>query len=149
MKKITTAIEINAPAERVWEVLTDFDAFPQWNPFIKTIAGETKVGAKLDVRIEPPGGKGMTFRPTVRAATPVRELRWLGRVVIPGVFDGEHSFQVEPLADNRSRFTQSERFSGALVPFFAGTLRQTEEGFMQMNEALKRRVEALTTGEVR
>jgi hypothetical protein len=63
-------------------------------------------------------------------------------LLIPGVFDGEHSFHVEPLADSRSRFTQSERFSGALVPFFAGTLRRTKEGFMQMNEALKRRVEA-------
>lgn len=84
MKQITTAVEINAPPERLWEVLTNFDAFPQWNPFIKSIAGETKVGARLEVRIEPPGGKGMTFRPKVRAVTPARELRWLGRVLIPG-----------------------------------------------------------------
>lgn len=139
---LEATIDIGATPERVWAVLTDFGSYPDWNPFIKRIAGTPEVGAKLEVRIHPPGGRAMTFRPTVRAAEPTRELRWLGRLLVPGVLDGEHGFRLEPLAEGGVRFVQSERFSGALVPLFGRTLRQTEAGFAQMNAALKQRAEA-------
>ena len=141
MRELRTEIEIDAPPERVWQVLTNFGAYPEWNPFIRSIEGEAKVGSRLKVRIEPPGARGMTFRPTVRAAEPARELRWLGRLLLPGLVDGEHRLAVEPLTSGRSRFIQSERFSGLLVGLLRGTLAATERGFEQMNEALKRRVE--------
>src|SRR5688500_4258455 len=108
MKALRTEIEIDAPPERVWQGLTDFAAHPEWNPFIRSIEGEPKVGARLSVRIEPPGARGMTFEPTVRAAEPARELRWLGRLIVPGLVDGEHRLALEPLGDGRSRFSQSE-----------------------------------------
>ena len=57
----------------------------------------------------------MTFKPTVLRVEPERELRWLGRLLLPGLFDGDHIFHIEPLAQTRSRFTQAERFSGILV----------------------------------
>jgi hypothetical protein len=60
---------------------------------------------------------------------------------MPGIFDGEHSLRIEPLASGRSRFVQSERFSGLLVGLVKGTLAKTEAGFGQMNAALKARVE--------
>jgi hypothetical protein len=69
-------------------------------------------------------------------------LRWLGRLVLPGVFDGEHVLQIEPMDGDRSRFVQSERFSGLLVGVVKGMLAKTEAGFEQMNVALKARVEA-------
>jgi hypothetical protein len=84
----------------------------------------------------------MTFKPTVLEAEPERELRWLGRFLVPGVFDGEHSFHIEPIDDRRVRFVQAERFRGALVPVFGKTLEQTRRGFEAMNQALKRRAEA-------
>ena len=115
MRELGTEIEIDAPPERVWQVLTDFAAYPEWNPFIRSIEGEPEVGSRLKVRIELPGGRGMTFRPTVQAAESARELRWLGRLLLPGLVDGEHRLALEPLADARSRFIQSERFSGLLV----------------------------------
>ena len=83
----------------------------------------------------------MTFKPNVRAVEASRELRWLGRLLLPGVFDGEHSLRIEPLDGGRSRFVQSERFSGLLVGLFKGTLAKTDAGFEQMNAALKARVE--------
>jgi len=83
----------------------------------------------------------MTFKPTVLAAEPNRELRWLGRLLLPRLFDGEHSLRIEP-TNGHVRFVQSERFNGVLVPLFGRTLGQTREGFVQMNEALKRRAEA-------
>ena len=83
----------------------------------------------------------MTFKPTVRAVHANRELRWLGRLLVPGIFDGEHSLQIEPLDGGRSRFVQSERFSGLLVGLVKGALAKTAAGFEQMNTALKERVE--------
>jgi hypothetical protein len=141
MRVLRTEIEIDAPSERVWEVLTDFGAYPEWNPFIRAVEGEPVVGSRLKVRIEPPGARGMTFKPTVRAVEPARELRWLGRLLVPGVFDGEHRLAVEPLDGGGSRFIQSERFSGLLVGPFAKTLAATERGFVEMNKALKQRAE--------
>jgi hypothetical protein len=73
---------------------------------------------------------------------PERELRWLGHFVIPGLVDGEHSRRIESLAEGRSRFIQTERFTGLLVRPLKGTLGKIELGFEQMNASLKARVEA-------
>jgi hypothetical protein len=141
MRELLSEIEIAAPPERVWEVLTDFDAYPEWNPFMRSVLGSGETGSRVTVRIEPPGARGMTFKPTILTAEPQRELRWLGRLFVPGLFDGEHRLAIEPLDDGRSRFVQSERFTGLLVGLFAKTLAATQRGFEQMNLALKRRVE--------
>jgi hypothetical protein len=140
-RELQSTIEINAPAERVWTTLTDFNSYPEWNPFIQSIEGDVREGAALKVRIAPPGGRAMTFKPTVTAVESGRLLRWLGRLLVPGVVDGEHSFRIESLGERRTRFTQSERFSGILVRFIGNTLARTEQGFAQMNEALKQRAE--------
>ena len=143
MKRLHSEIEIDAPAERVWHLLTDFASYPQWNPFIRSISGQPTKGEKLEVRIEPPGGRGMTFKPKVLNAEPNRELRWLGHLLVPGLFDGEHSFIIQPLEENRVRFVQREAFKGLLVPLFARSLdNSTQRGFEEMNRALKERTEA-------
>jgi hypothetical protein len=142
MKELRTEIEIAASPEAVWAILTNFAAFPQWNPFIKEASGEQKVGGKLRVRVVPPGGKGMVFKPTVLAFETNRELRWLGRLGIPGLFDGEHGFTLEPIDGGRTRLTQREVFTGVLVPLFARSLDDgTKKGFDAMNLALKERAE--------
>jgi hypothetical protein len=143
MKEIHTEIEIHAPAERIWQVLTDLAAYPEWNPFIRRGAGEVKVGARLQVFIQPAGGKGMSFHPRVLVADPGRELRWLGRLWVPGLFDGEHSFVIQPLGERRVRFLQRERFGGLLLPLLWKMLDgETRRGFEEMNRALKLRCEA-------
>jgi hypothetical protein len=138
---ISTNIEINAPASRVWSILTRFDEYQFWNPFIRSIEGRAEVGARLIVKIAPPGQSPITFRPRVLVATPNRELRWLGRLLVPGIFDGEHSFVLKSRKYG-CRFLHSEKFSG-LVVTMAGVklLRNTEQGFRAMNEALKSRAE--------
>jgi hypothetical protein len=143
MHEITTTMEINAPPRSVWKVLVDFQAHPQWNPFVRSIDGSTREGERLKVSIQPVGGKGMTFRPRVLRAVPDQELRWLGRVVLPGIFNGEHFFKMEPLDQGRrTRFIQGERFTGLLVPLLRKNLdRGTREGFEAMNQALKAQVE--------
>ena len=142
MKELRSEIEIQASAERVWQLLTDFPSFPQWNPFIRKASGAIRVGERLEVYIQPSGASGMTFRPTVLKAEPNRELRWLGHLLISGLFDGEHSFTIEPLGEGRVRFTQREVFTGLLVPLFArGLDTDTRRGFEEMNQALKARAE--------
>ena len=141
LREIETTVEIDARPGAVWRVLTDFPAYGEWNPFIRSIAGNAQEGERLTVRLEPPGSRWMTIRPTVLAAEPDRELRWKGRLVVPGLFDGEHSFRIEPIDGQRSRFVHGERFTGILVGFFKGVLPKTEAGFEEMNAALKRVVE--------
>jgi hypothetical protein len=139
---IRTEIEINAPPERVWPVLTDFASFPQWNPFIRRASGELRGGACLLVHLQPSGTKGMTFRPTVLKAEPNRELRWLGQLWLPGLFDGEHSFILEPVGVSQVHFVQRELFRGLLLSLLSRTLeRDTCRGFEEMNQALKARAE--------
>jgi len=147
MKELHSEIEIAAPAERVWRVLTDFPSYPQWNPFIRRIRGEPKTGERLEVRLEPPGGRGMTFRPKLLNVEANRELRWLGHLFVPGLFDGEHWLTIEPLGESRVRFVQREEFRGLLVPLLARSLDDnTRRGFEEMNHALKERAETSTGG---
>ena len=142
MKELRSEIEIQASAERVWQLLTDFASFPQWNPFVRRASGDIKVGKQLEVNIQPSGARGMTFRPTVLKAEPNQELRWLGHLLMPGLFDGEHIFTIEPLGNNRVRFVQREIFTGLLVPLFTrGLDTDTRRGFEEMNQALKARAE--------
>ncbi len=143
MKEIRTEIEIAAPAERVWAALTDFASFPKWNPFIREIRGTPAVGSRLDVTLGASGTKPMSFRPTVKQVVPNRELRWLGRVGLPRIFDGEHIFELSPVGPDRTRFVQRERFRGLFVPFLAKSLdRDARRGFEEMNRALRDRVAA-------
>ncbi|GAT70165.1 cyclase/dehydrase [Planomonospora sphaerica] len=136
---VRTEIEIAVSPERVWRVLTDFAAYPEWNPFIVSAEGEPRAGATLTNRLSNNGGT-MTFSPTVLAAVPARELRWIGRFVMPGVVDGEHYFVIEDLGGGRTRLVHGETFTGALVPFAGGAL-DVEGGFAAMNAALKARAE--------
>jgi hypothetical protein len=140
-REISHTIEIEASPAEVWAILTDSASFRAWNPFIHSLDGELRTGAKLSVTVQPPGHRSSTFHPTVLAAVPARELRWIGRVLIPGIFDGEHGFLLEPTATGHTRLTQMEHFSGILVRPFSRTIDSTEIGFQQMNEALKARAE--------
>ncbi|MBT8163959.1 MAG: SRPBCC domain-containing protein [Acidimicrobiia bacterium] len=142
MTSLDTSIDIDASPERVWEVLMDFEAYPGWNPFITSIEGDQRVGGRLKARLSPPGGKGMTFKPTVQVFEEGTELTWLGRLVMPGIFDGRHTLRVEP-REGGSRFIQRERFTGILAGLMMRFIGEdTEKGFHLMNGALKERAEA-------
>jgi hypothetical protein len=146
MKAIYTQIEITAAPDRVWRILTNFSAYQDWNPFIRSAScAELKPGALLEIALLPPGGEGWTFRPTVKTVHPERELKWLGRFILPGLFDGEHCFTIESLDPHHVRFVQSEQFHGLLVPFFGSLLDKTSQGFEEMNHALKSRAESTWT----
>ncbi|OVE85191.1 SRPBCC domain-containing protein [Natronolimnobius baerhuensis] len=145
MEQIELFEEIDAPPEVVWNVLLEFDSYPEWNPFVRAIEGVPATGEQLEVRIEPPDSRGMTFKPTVIAVDDKRRLAWAGRLIVPFVFDGYHEFHLEPLDDDgaaeRTRLLHRETFRGALVPLLFDRDR-LERGFEAMNTAIKDRAEA-------
>jgi hypothetical protein len=136
-KEIKTEILINATPEKVWAILTDFENYPNWNPFIKLIKGEVKIGNKIIVKIEPPEAKGMTFKPKILTFETNKELSWLGHLLFAGLFDGKHKFELIDNGDGTT-FRQSEKFKGVLVPLFKKQLdNNTKKGFEEMNRKLK------------
>lgn len=137
-KEIKTEILIHARPEKIWTILTDFSNYKDWNPFIKSISGEVKTGNKIKVVIQPSETNSMTFTPVVLAFDPNKELRWLGRLLFKGVFDGEHTFELIDQRNGTTLFIQSETFKGILVPLFAKQLdTNTKSGFEKMNRKLK------------
>ncbi len=143
MRSIQTEIIINAPLARVWSVLTDFAQYPQWNPFIREIAGEPREGGALRVTLGPPDGKTMTFKPRVTIFRPEQEFAWLGTLGFAWVFGGEHFFRLSATPDGSTRFVQGEKFGGALMPLLWKNLdSDTKGGFEAMNQAIKQRAEA-------
>ena len=129
--EIRTAMDIAAPVEPVWSVLSDFDAYPDWNPFIIRVDGQPVAGTTLEAIIQPlHTGKAQTFRPTVLVARENEELRWRGRLLIPGLFDGEHYFLIEE-TESGTRFVHGEKFRGLLLLAFDMT------DFIPSFEALK------------
>ena len=158
---IQTEILIKAPANRVWEILTDFNSFPQWNPFIVSIqvisgdlssSSSSSSPATLKVILEPNGPSSQSiFTPKVVKWEPAKEFAWLGSIggssSTWAIFTGEHHFKLEEiiLPEDGSvvtKFSHFENFGGWLAKpllFFIGN--QTKAGFQKMNIALKKRAE--------
>jgi hypothetical protein len=143
VRELQASIEIDAPAERVWGVFSDLGRYEEWNPFMRQAEGEFIEGTKLAIKLEPPGGRQIEFKPTVLEVEPGRSVRWLGRFILPGIFDGEHTLAVEAVGESTARFAQRERFSGILTAFSGKLFDRTQAGFEAMNEALKRRCESI------
>jgi hypothetical protein len=74
LKELRTEIEIQAPAEKVWQVLTELDKYPEWNPFICHAAGKAETGKTVDIDFQP-DGKGLKLHCTVPDST-MRRIEW-------------------------------------------------------------------------
>ena len=146
-RTIRSAIEIRAPLDVVWGVLTDFAAYPDWNPHIRRVLGTVEQGSRIALHSQPPGGRLIVMRPTVVAWEPPHELRWRATFVSRRLFSGEHGFRLESNGNNRVRFVQDETFSGVMVPLYSRLrLPRTRRGFDRMNEALRDRAERIADG---
>ena len=142
VREVTTAIEIHAPAASVWEALTDFSRYPLWNPFILAANGPLKVGAKIKMRIRLHDGIRITIRPTILKVETEIELCWLGRLLVPGLVDGEHHLVILPTDSGSVQLLQREVYRGLLVPVLWPRLQKdARSGFEAMNRALKRLLE--------
>jgi hypothetical protein len=137
--KIETSIIISGTPEQVWHVLMDFKSYYEWNPFIVNIKGKPIVGEQLEVKFEK-----MTFKPKVVRVENNHIFEWKGKLLFGGLFDGKHTFEIKKLDNNRVELIQKENFSGLLIPFMNNMIHiETKGNFIKMNEALKKRVEAI------
>ena len=137
---ISTSIDIDAPPERVWSVLVDLPAYREWNPFIIDASGDVAAGSTLSLRMALPGRDPMAITPRLLVADAARELRWQGKLLLPGLFDGEHVFQLIPIDGYRTRLLHWERFGGILLPIARGMIYDdTVAAFHAMNAALAKR----------
>jgi hypothetical protein len=142
MKELRTEIEIQASPQKVWQVLTDLNKYPEWNPFIHHAIGIPKVGEKVDITFRS-GSKDMTLHCTVVKAEQNKELCWKYHVILPGLWSGEHSFTIVPLRADRIRFIDVEIFTGVLIPLQAKDIDiNSRRDFEAMDQALKMRAEA-------
>lgn len=138
MKSLNTEIEIQAPVGKIWEILIDIEKYPEWNPFIKSVNSKFAEGEKFTASLHQPGSKPMTFKPKCIKLEHEKELRWLGHFFIPGLFDGEHIFELHSLENGNTKFIQREDMKGLLVPLFWKMVNtKTRKGFEMMNEKLK------------
>jgi hypothetical protein len=137
---LEASIEIQATPQQVWAVLTDTAAYPDWNPFIISSSGKIQAGATLTNVMHDATGN-TTFTPTVLAAEPGHELRWVGRFPPGGIFTGMHTFTITQVRPGVVLLTQREDFTGVAVPFYEHWLHaDTLPMFKAMNAALAHRV---------
>jgi hypothetical protein len=59
--KVYTTIDIASSPAKVWEVLTTFSAYSEWNPFLVSASGDAVVGSRLHTSFN----SGMNFAPKV------------------------------------------------------------------------------------
>jgi hypothetical protein len=143
MRSVHAEIEIGAPAERVWAILTDFAAFPRWNPFVREASGPLKPGERLTIKLRLYGQTLTTFKPVVTVVEPEREIRWRTQLGRPGLLDVERRFGIVPQDGESVRFIQHEDCTGVLAPvlFATGLGSRILRGYRAMNRALKERAE--------
>jgi hypothetical protein len=137
--------EIDAPPERVWRVLTDLEAYPDWNPYVLEITGGQALGDTLTLTILQRNWDGpLTLFPVLSRREAPRTWGWHGSVGVPGLHETEHYFVLEPLSGGRTRLVQREEFRGWLPGWMNSEDHRapTREAFRAMNLALAARVEA-------
>ena len=145
MKNLETNILIKAEPQTVWQILMDFEKHPEWNPFFHT-KGEAKVGAYLHNTMHLEGQKPQVFKPKVLKVEEAKEFRWKGKLLMSGLFDGEHYFKLEQVQPGQTKLIHGENFSGILVGLLWSMIGEaTEQGFRQMNEALKKKAESVSS----
>lgn len=138
----STAVVVTAPHHVVWRLLTDFDGYGRWNPFITRARGDARSGENLWLRLAL-GATPDEFDCALADVKQGRKVRWRCRKHdVPGLLDRDHTFRVVPLGPERVRVVYEGRWEGVLVPFT--DLGDWKQGYAQMARALKQHAEATT-----
>lgn len=148
MRIIETQITIEAPTHTVWSVLDDVDLYPEWNPALPLLSGLTTVGQVVRGVLRQPNAADREVAPTITRVVGGRELRWL-TVAPNSVFTAEHVFILNPTPDGHTNVTHNEIFGGsALEDRWSSLNTNLRAAYLQMNNSLKARAEALVGAQV-
>jgi hypothetical protein len=133
------AVVIDAPRSSIWALLTEFDRYDEWNPYITDGSGTATPGADVELSFRS-SGEADTETAEVLIVRPMRKLEWRTRVVVPGMLDREQIFRVLPREDGRWDVVQEVRLEGVLAPLT--DFDDDRRGLVQMLEALAERAPA-------
>ena len=132
--QIRTFQTIEAPADVVWSILTDFPGHDDWDPMLCAIRGQCEEGARVRFKLRF-GPAAVPVDAEVIVVAPGRSLRWVGpHARLPRrAIAGEHYFELTPTGASQCRLEHGENFTGALVPnradWIATRLRPLYEAF--------------------
>ena len=138
MREIYSDVEVKAGPAKVWDVVTGFDSFPDWKPFITSCTGELSEGSTLEMKLNPPGAEEMTISSKVLSAMAPKEFRWSTGGLL---FSSEHVTTIQPIGDDRVRVVQRGMYSGLLAAFKGGHIDKIRQGLDAMNEAIVKQAE--------
>lgn len=141
---IEHSLEIAAPAETVWSVITDLDSYPVWNPFVVACASTLAPGSPIAMRVRVFPFWTQPQREQIFEHMPGRRLRYGIRPLPFGALASSRSHEVTAIAPDRTKYISHFELTGWLVPvvsvFLGGRLTR---GFASMSGAIKARAEAL------
>ncbi|NUS91427.1 MAG: SRPBCC domain-containing protein [Nocardia sp.] len=144
MLVVDDVVEVDAPAEVVWSVLTDFDRYSDWNPFISRCRAELTVGAPIDMTVRQLAPGPIRMREWIRSVTPGQEFTYSMKPIPLGALRSKRAHTVTPLSDDRTRYESHFELDGWLAPL-VGLLfgRGFRRGFPGMTTAAGREAERL------
>src|SRR5215468_2858529 len=133
-------IDVAAAPDVVWEVLTDFDRWQEWNPDVKSMSFEGPLAPGAMFRWK--AGPG-TIVSTVEELDRPRSIKWRGRTLSIAAI---HEWRFES-RDGGTHVETDESFSGLLARLLRGSLqkqldRALEEGLEHLKREAERRASA-------
>jgi len=131
-RQTSISIDIAAPAERVWGLLTDAGRFTEWNTTILEVSGRIAPGEKISIRSTLAPKR--TFKLKVKNFEPPTRLSW-------GDAMGTRVYSLGPNPQGGTRFSMSEKIGGPLFPLFARMIPSFDESFNQFAADLKKTAE--------
>ncbi len=143
-RSVITEFTIAAPRERVWRVLADTAAYPQWNPLVLRLrhGGTLVAGRRALISVELLPGRSPLWIPvTLRCVDHLRELSWEGG--LSRVVRGLHFHRLEDEGGASTRVVHGETFTGVLPPLLWGAVEPVlRAGYERYRQALTARAES-------
>ena len=136
-------IGVQAPAEIVWEVVSDFATWHEWNPLYRKAEGQMKIGTALTLEQHLPGEPAKIIAPIVQDWVPYEQLHWRS-TRMGGFVTAIRYLEIENMGEANATFSNGELFMGLLLRFVSREERRTlKAAFTRMGEAVRDRAEAL------
>ena len=143
MGSVRAEIEIDAPAERIFDILTDLKSYPAWNPFTPRVESTLRPGdaVHLYVRLR---SERLSHRVefVTRNERPTR-LCWGTKIGAGFLLRAERCQTLTRIDERRTRFVNEDVLRGWLAPLVMLAFgRDLKRGFESVATALKKRAES-------
>ncbi len=145
MKGWKTEVVIHAPQQLVWDQVTDFKAYSDWNPFVLKADAQFEVGKAIHFLEDLKQYGQHWLNAKFLSIDPPNTFVWRGHFGASFIFTVCHTFIFETIGEHQTRFTQTHENSGLLIPYLAwrGVYCVSHQGYLDYNQALKERCESM------